>query len=90
MGTQHAADVGDVMREILDFIGESPEPVSGPEVREGVSRGKAVVREALNNLVADGDLVRTGNGPKVRYFDYRDQDSPIESGPGPDSRENTS
>ena len=66
-GTKHAADAGDVMREILDFIGESPEPVSGPKVREKVSRGKAVVREALNNLVADGVLVRTGNGPKIRY-----------------------
>ena len=89
-GTKHQAGVRDVMREVLDFIGESPKPVSGPEVREGVSRGKPVVREALNKLVADGDLVRTGNGPKVRYCDYRDQDSPIESGPGPDSSENTS
>ena len=67
VGTQHAADVGDVMREILDFIGQSPEPVSGPKVREAVSRRKAMVQEALNDLVTDGDLVRTGNGPKVRY-----------------------
>ena len=66
-GTKHQADVRNVMREVLDFIGESPEPVSGPEVREGVSRGKPVVREALNNLVADGDLEQTGNGPTVRY-----------------------
>ena len=67
VGTKHAADVRDVMRKALDFIRASPEPVSGPEVREALSRGKGVVREALNNLVADGDLVRTGNGPKVRY-----------------------
>ena len=89
-GTKHQADVRNVMREVLDFIGESPEPVSGPKVREAVSRRKAMVQEALNNLVANGDLEQTGNGPKVRYFDYRDQDSPIERGPGPDSTENTS
>ena len=66
-GTKHAADVGDVMREILCYFDENPEPVSATKIREGASRGKGVVREALNNLVTDGDLVRTGNGPRVRY-----------------------
>ena len=74
-GTKHQADVRDVKQEVLDFVGESPEPVTGREVRDAIERGQAIVREALNNLVADGDIVRTGSGPSIRYSSNRDRDS---------------
>ena len=65
--TKRQSDTREIMVEVLDLLGEHPEPMSGPQVRQGISRGKTAVREALNNLVSDGDILRIGNGPSVRY-----------------------
>ena len=73
-GTTFAADVQEVMADVLDFIGEQNEPVTGPAVRRGVGKGKEMVRNALNKLVADGDVARTGRRARRSVFCYRDRD----------------
>ena len=66
-GTKRAANDADVMHAALRFIRDSLHPVSAPDVRIGIKRGKPLVTKALRYLVSDGDIELIGTGPATRY-----------------------
>jgi hypothetical protein len=69
-GTRFEADQQECQTDILDFLGDTREPQTQAQIRDGVKGKTAAIREALTELVRGSHVSRTGEGTKGKPFLY--------------------